>query len=118
MGIVVSWLVIAAGLWVATRLLKGFEISGGAGSFLVVALLFAVLNFFLGWLLSLIIVIGSLGLALLPIIRFVAQLVVGALVLKLADALSDRLQIASFKVALGAALIMSLVQSAVQLVLH
>lgn len=118
MGIVVSWLVIALGLWVATKVLAGFKISGGAGSFLVVALLFAVLNFLLGWLLSLVIVIGSLGLALLPIIRFIAQLVVGALVLKLADALSDRLHIAAFKDAFWAALILSLVQSAVQLIIR
>lgn len=118
MGIIVSWLVIAAGLWVATRVVKGFQIAGGAGSYLVVALLFAVINFFLGWFLSLIIVIGSLGLALLPIINFIAQLVVGAIVLKIADALSDRLQIASFKTAFFAALILSLVQSAVQLILR
>lgn len=117
MSIVVSWLVIAAGLWVATRVVKGFTISGGAGSFLLVALLFAVLNFLLGWLLKFAIVVGSLGLALLPILSFIAQLVVGAIVLKLADSLSDRLQIASFKVAFFAAFILSLVQTLVRLVL-
>lgn len=116
MGIVVSWLVIALGLWVATRVISGFKVSGGAGSFLVVALLFAVLNFLLGWLLHTIIVIASLGLALLPILRFIAQLIVGALVLKLADKLSSRLHIEAFKDAFWAALILSLVQSAVQFV--
>lgn len=118
MGIIVSWFVIAVGLWVATKALSGFKISGGVGSFLVVALLFAVLNWLLGWLLGLVIVIGTLGLALLPILRFIAQLLVGAVVLKLADGLSDRLNIASFKVAFFAALILSVVQSVVQLIVR
>jgi putative membrane protein len=116
MGIIVGWVVCAVGLWVATQVLKGFQIRGGVGSYLLVALLFSVLNFLLGWLLSLLLVVGSLGLALLPILRFIAQLFVGAVMLKLVDGLSERLQIASFRVAFIAAFILSVVQGLANLI--
>lgn len=114
MGILISWATIAAGLWLSDKLLDGFKIKGGIGSFLLVAAVFGILNFFLGWLVFFLIGVGSLGLGFL--FAFLTRLVVTALMLKLADAVSSRLEIRSFKVAFFAACVMALAGFVVDLI--
>jgi putative membrane protein len=115
-GLLISWATIAAGLWASDKLLDGFKIKGGIGSFLLVAAVFGVLNFLLGWLVFGLIGIASLGLGFL--FAFLTRLVVAALMLKLADAVSSRLEIRSFKVAFFAACIMALASFAVDWIMR
>lgn len=106
MRVLIAWLTIAAGLWVADRLLDGFKVKGGIGDFLIVAALFGILNIALGWLIFGVIGVASLGLGFL--FAFITRLIVAAVLLKLADAITDKLQIRSFGVAVAAAFIMAL----------
>lgn len=110
-GILISWVTIAAGLWLSDKVLDGFKIRGGIGSFLLVAALFGVLNFLLGWFIYAVLGVLSLGLGFL--FGFVTRLVVSALLLKLADAFSSRLEIRGFKYAFLAALVMAIASLAV-----
>ncbi len=114
MKVLFAWATIAAGLWVADRLLDGFKVKGGLGDFLVVAAIFGVLNLLLGWLIFGLIGIASLGLGFL--FAFLTRLVVAAVLLKLADALTSRLETRSFGVAFFAAFIMALTSALADLI--
>lgn len=116
MGIIVSWLTTSLGLWVSDRVLKDFRIEGGWGSYLLIGAVVGVLHFLLGWLLFGVLTIATLGLAYL--LGFITRLIVTALILKLADALSSRFTIIGFFPAFLAAALMSLVSAAVDLLLR
>lgn len=109
MGILISWVTIAFGLWVADKVLDGLEIKGGVVSYLIVAAVFGTLSFLLGWLIYGILGIVTLGLGFL--LSFITRVIVAAILLKVADVISSRLRITSFKVAVIAAVIMSLINS-------
>jgi putative membrane protein len=107
MSILISWLVLSFAVWLTAVILPGFTIRGGFLSVIVVAALFGVLHFFLGWLFMVVFAIGTLGIALL--LAFITRWIITAIILKITDAATDRLQIASFGTALLAALLMSLI---------
>lgn len=115
MSILVTWVIVTLGLYAASKLLDGFDIKGGIGSHLIVSALFGLLNAVLGWLLYVVIGIGTFGLGF--VLSFVTRLVVSALLLILVDRLSDRLKIKSFGIAFMAALIVAVVGSLCELVL-
>jgi putative membrane protein len=75
-----------------------------------------VLEFFLGWLLFVLLGIASLGLGFL--FAFITRLVVSAVVLKIADSMSDRLTIRGFVPAVLGALVLALTSSVADFVLH
>jgi putative membrane protein len=103
---IVSWLVLSLAVWVAALILPGFRVRGFTGA-LVVGALFGLLNWFLGWLLFVLIGLGTLGLGFL--LAFITRWIVDAIVLKLTDSLSSRLEIRGFRWALAGALVMSAV---------
>jgi putative membrane protein len=106
-SLLIVWLCSAAGFMVASALLRpNFVVKGGFGSALWVAMLAGVANLLLGWVVKLVLVIGTLGLALL--MGFLLRWVALALVLKLVDAFSDRLRIKGFLPALLGAGIISI----------
>lgn len=108
MPLLLSWLFAAVGFLLAARLLQpSFKLSGGFGSALVVAAVFGILNALIGWLLFVVIGVVTLGIGFL--LGFITRLVVNAIVLKLTDALTDRLQIRGFGSALAGAAIISVV---------
>ncbi len=115
-GLIVSWLVLALGVWVATLAISGVRVRGGVGSYLIIAAVFGLLNLFVGKVLFLFIGVGTLGLGFL--FAFLTRLVVDALMLKLTDAVSDRLEVKSFGAAFLAALVMSGVGVAADWLLH
>lgn len=104
MELLASWFVLALAIWLTAILLPGFEVRGAKGALLVAAV-FGLLNWLLGWLLSLFIGIATLGLGFL--LAFLTRWLVNAILLKLTDALMKDLTIRSFKVALVGALLMS-----------
>lgn len=116
MALLLSWITVALGLWLADKLLSDFEISGGWKSYVLVAALLGILQFLLGWLIYVILGIVTLGLGFL--FSFVTRLIVSAIVLLIVDKLSRRLTIRGFVPALLAALIVAVTGSVVDFVLR
>jgi putative membrane protein len=72
---------------------------------ILVAAIFGLLNFFLGWLLFALFTAVTLGIAYL--LAFVTRWIINAVLLVLTDKLTDHLHIDGFGWALGGALMMS-----------
>jgi putative membrane protein len=106
MSFILSWLILSFAVWVTDALLPGFHVKS-AKSALLVAAIFGVLNFLLGWLLFAIFTVATLGLAWL--LAFITRWIINAILLVLTDKLTDHLKIDSFGWALGGALSMSLI---------
>lgn len=105
MGLLLSWLLMSAAFWLTSQLLSGFEVKGFKGAIWVAAI-FGVINWLIGWLLFFLLGIISLGIGFL--LAFITRWIVNALLLRITDAVSDRLSIKDFKTALIGALLISL----------
>ena len=115
MPFLIRWLVNAASLWVATRLVPGVSYTGGWVPFLGVALVFGIVNAFIrpvAKLLTLPLIILTLGLF---------SFVVNALMLWLTSSLSDALglgfRVSGFWAAFFGALVVSLVSTLLSIVI-
>ena len=106
MDLVLSWLVLSFAVWLTDALLPGFHVKNFKSALLVAAI-FGVLSFLLGWLLFTVFTVLTLGLAWL--LAFVARWIINAILLVLTDKLTDHLKIDSFGWALGGALMMSVI---------
>lgn len=104
MGLLLSWAILSLAVWITAQALPGFHVRSMGGAF-VVAAIFGVLNFFLGWIFFVVLAIGTLGIAVL--LAFVTRVIINAILLKITDAVSDSLKIDSFGWAVGGALMMS-----------
>jgi putative membrane protein len=104
MGLLLSWLILSFAVWLTAELLPGVHVRS-FGSAVLVAAIFGILNFFLGWLLFAVFTVATLGLAWL--LAFITRWIINAILLKATDALTDHLSIDGFRWALVAALIMS-----------
>jgi putative membrane protein len=109
MGFILSWLILSLAVWVTATVLPGFHVKN-FGSALLVAAIFGVLNFLLGWLFFVVFAVATLGLALL--LAFITRWIINAILLKITDAVTDHLTIDSFGWALGGALMMSVLGTA------
>jgi putative membrane protein len=115
MGLLVAWLVLSVAVWATAAVLPGFHVKDFKGA-LIVALLFGLLNFLLGWLLFTVFTIATLGLAWL--FAFLTRWVINALLLMLTDRLSEHLKIDGFKWALLGALIISIISTVINQLLR
>lgn len=106
MSLILSWLVLSLAVWVTAMLLPGFRVKG-FGSAIVVAAIFGILNYLLGWLFFTVFAIATLGIAVL--LAFITRWIINAILLKITDSLTDRLTIDSWKDAFLGALVMSLI---------
>lgn len=106
MSIILSWLVLSFAVWVTDAVLPGFHVKG-AKSALLVAAIFGVLNFLLGWLFFAVFTVVTLGLAWL--LAFITRWIINAILLVLTDKLTDHLTIDSFGWALLGSLMMSVI---------
>lgn len=104
MSLILSWLILSLAVWVTAMLLPGFHVKGFTSA-IVVAAIFGVLNFLLGWLFFTVFAIATLGIAVL--LAFITRWIINTILLKLTDALTDHLTIDSWKDALLGALVMS-----------
>ena len=104
MEVLVSWLILSLAVWLTAMVLPGFHVKG-FGDAVIVAALFGVLNFLIGWLFFVIFTIATLGLAYL--LAFITRWIINAIILVMIDSFTDRLRIDSFGWALGGALMMS-----------
>lgn len=105
MGLLISWITLAFGLWLIAQILPGFEVKGFGGAMLV-GLIFGIIHWAIGWLLFVAIGFGTLGIGFL--LAFLTRWVVTALVLKLTDALMTSLTIKNFRTAFVGAILLSL----------
>lgn len=106
MELLLSWLILSVAVWVTDAVLPGFHVKS-FGSAVLVAAIFGILNFLLGWLLFAVFTVVTLGIAWL--LAFVTRWIINAILLVLTDKLTDHLKIDSFGWALGGALMMSLI---------
>lgn len=104
MDLILSWLILTLAVWLTAVILPGFHVKS-FGSAFIVAAIFGILNFFLGWLLFAVFTVATLGIAWL--LAFITRWIINAILLKITDSLTDRLKIDSFGWALGGALMMS-----------
>ena len=106
MRLILSWLILSFAVWVTDALLPGFHVKSPRSAFLVAAI-FGLLNFLLGWLLFTVFAVVTLGIAWL--LAFITRWIINAILLVLTDKLTDHLKIDSFGWALGGAAIMSVI---------
>jgi putative membrane protein len=106
MSLILSWLILSLAVWVTAMVLPGFHVKS-FGSAILVAAIFGVLNFLLGWLFFAVFAIATLGIAVL--LAFITRWIINAILLKLTDALTDYLTIDSFGWALGGAFMISVI---------
>ena len=115
-GILISWAVITLGIFLASKVLSRMTLEGGLGSHLAVSAVFGLVFALTGWLFHL--VLGFLTLGLLFFFSFVAQVLVATIVLKITDAIFERLRVDGFGTALLAGLIISATDTIARIVLH
>jgi putative membrane protein len=106
MDLLLSWLILSFAVWVTAVVLPGFHVKSTASALLVAAI-FGVLNFLLGWLLFALFTVATLGIAWL--LAFITRWIINAILLVLTDKLTDHLTIDSFGWALVGALMMSVI---------
>ena len=106
MSLILSWLILSFAVWVTDAVLPGFHVKGPKSALLVAAI-FGLLNFFLGWLLFAVFAVATLGIAWL--LAFITRWIINAILLVITDKLTDHLKIDSFGWALAGAFVMSLV---------
>ncbi len=115
MEIIVSWLLLSLAVWLTGIILPGFKVKGVIGA-LVAGAVFGALHWAIGWVLFVLIGIGTLGIGF--ILAFITRWVVDAILLKITDALTDRLEIKSFGWAFIGALVISGIGSLTEYVLQ
>ena len=109
--ILISWAVLAAAFAITSSLLSGMDVSGGVWGYLVVSLLFGIVNAVIGTLLRL------LTLPLTVVTLGLFSFIVNAVLLVITDALTDDLTIDSFFwTAIWAAIIMAIVSMVLNLI--
>ena len=91
-------------LWLAAAISPGVKVDG-FGPALGVAALFSLLNFLFGWIVFILIGIGTLGIGF--ILFFVTIWIVNAIMLSVTDAMLDSFEIDGFGWALGASFLIS-----------
>ncbi len=104
MNFLLAWLILALGVFAAAKLIPGVQVPDFWDA-VVVAAVFGVLNFLLGWLVFVVLGIATLGIGFL--LYFITRLFVNAILLKLTASLTDRMTIQGFGNALLAALVIS-----------
>lgn len=104
MTLLLNWLILSFAVYLTAAILPGFHVKNFKSAILVAAL-FGILNFLLGWLFFTVFTVFTLGIAWL--LAFITRWIIDAIILKLTDKMTDRLTIDGFGWALVGALIMA-----------
>ncbi len=113
MSILASWAALAAGIFLTSMFLDRMKVEGGVVSFVVVSGLYGLLLGVTGWAIHL--ALGVMSFGLTWVFGFLGHVLVGAVVLKLTDLLSDRLEIKGFGTPVVASLILTATANAAYL---
>jgi len=112
----ISFAVLLVSLFVASSFLDGMQIKGGAITYMVVGLVFGLLNFFFGGFFFALIGLGTLGFGF--VFSFIGRLLATSVVLRLASAVAaNKLYVKDWKTAFLAALLMSLTTGVCEMLL-
>lgn len=114
-ALLLSWLLMSVIVMIAAWIVPGVNVRGFGGA-LVVALLLGILNVLVGWMLFVLIGLGTLGLGF--IVAFVTRWLVDAILLQLIASLTRSLDIESFGKAFLAAMVMSGLGTVAELLLR
>jgi putative membrane protein len=106
MSLILSWLILSLAVWVTSAVLPGFHVKSFKSALLVAAV-FGVLNYLLGWILFALFTVATLGIAWL--LAFITRWIINAILLVITDKLTDHLKLDGFGWALAGAFVMSLV---------
>jgi putative membrane protein len=106
MTFLLTWLIMSVAVWITATVLPGFHVKGFSSA-IIVAAIFGVLNFLIGWLLFFVLGVATLGIGFL--LAFITRWIVNALLLKLTDAVTDHLTIDGFRWAFIGALMISVI---------
>lgn len=115
MHLLAAWVTLAFGLWIISALVPGFRVNGFKGA-LIGGAVFAVIHFFVGWFLFVMIGLGTLFLGF--IFAFITRWIVTAIVLKMAGAVSDNIDVDTFRTALIASGLLSVLSAIRDVLLH
>jgi len=108
MSWLISWFVLAIGVWVTALVLPGFKLRPGIGNAVMVAALFGVLNATIGALMYFMAGIVTLSLAWW-LFATLTKAVISGVVLIIVDKMSDALEIESLPWAFIAGLMMNII---------
>ncbi len=103
-SILIQWLILTVAVYLAAAIVPGVRIKSFPAAF-VVAAVFGLLNFFIGWFFRGVLYVSTLG--LLYLFSFLARWIVDALLLKLTSIATDKLEVRGIGPAFLAALVMS-----------
>ena len=109
MHLLLQWLILSLAFWLTARVVPGFTVRS-LGDAIVVAAVFGIVNFLLGWFLYAVFGIATLGIGFL--FSLITHWVVNAVLLKITNGLTSRLEVRSFGTALIAALVISVLGKA------
>ena len=110
-ALAIKWAVIAIAIWVTTAVVSGFDVHGGVGTYLLVAVVFATVNSLLGSVLRLLsfpVIVLTLG---------VFSVVITAFMLLITDWLMDTFDVDGFGTAFVGAIVIALVTMVLDVVL-
>lgn len=102
--VIVGWLILSGAIWATAAILPGVKVDG-FGPAMGVAAVFSILNMLFGWILFILIGIGTLGIGF--ILFFITAWIVNAIMLSVTDGVIDSFHIDSFGWALAAAFLIS-----------
>ena len=117
MDFILSILINAAVLILVAKMLPKVHITGWGAAFLA-AFLIGIFNPTIGWLLSVILNVATLGIFFFLGLGFIIRLIVAAVIIQFVDRLMTGLRVEGFRTALLVAIIMALVGSLVQYLLY
>ncbi len=117
MNILLNLLVTALVIWLAAKSMSRVHISSFGAAFLV-AVIIAVLNFLVGWLLALLLNIATLGLFYFTGLSFIISIIVNAIVIEIVDQLSSRFKTDGFAPSLYLAIFMALANALVTAIFY
>jgi uncharacterized membrane protein YvlD (DUF360 family) len=109
LSLLVSWLAASFALGLAAYLLRGVKVKGGLKSYLIVPPILGLLTAFFGWIAAGWLAPFTLGLSLL--FSGVVKIFVGAVLLRVANLFTERLEVESLGTAVVASVIMAITSS-------
>jgi uncharacterized membrane protein YvlD (DUF360 family) len=116
-NLIISWLTLALGFWLAGKLIDGFDVRDFKQA-IYVAAGFAVVHFFIGWLFFGALTLGTLGLPYLLGLGFLVRWAVSTIILKITDAFMDSLTIRGWAPAFWGAGLLSVLSAIKDAVVH
>ena len=108
MSLLVTWFISAVAVWLTAQVLPGFTVTGAKGAIIASAVI-GLLSAVFGWLLWLVLGVGTLGIAWL--LGFITQFVVMAIVILMTDKLTASLKVDGFGTAFFGSIVISLVSA-------